>query len=235
MEVVWSRLSKRPPGSQPVTNVKVMESILLSKEKFYLYLHESLKHHGSPWKLRIANTTGGKWELLHELRTMSLYHVSWYVDVSSADFVTKHIVRDLPSGFDHWLVNASLPYLCINRSMNTVKRSTIQMCILCGSVMVVGSPIWMVIPYGWETLFPVFRPSLGRVHHHVAMGWEWQLPNTVRVILGMDSINQSSRQVHHNTVGEQTTTISCSNGLFLMGCGVVNNRPPWHLEIYRVI
>jgi hypothetical protein len=43
-----------------VTNVKLMKSILLSKEKLCLYIHESLEHHGSPWKLTIANTSGGE-------------------------------------------------------------------------------------------------------------------------------------------------------------------------------
>jgi hypothetical protein len=42
-----------------VTNVKRMKSILLSKEKLCPYIHESLEHHGSPWKLMIAITTGG--------------------------------------------------------------------------------------------------------------------------------------------------------------------------------
>jgi hypothetical protein len=43
----------------PVTNVKRMKSILLSKEKHCLYIHESLELHGTPWKLMIANTSGG--------------------------------------------------------------------------------------------------------------------------------------------------------------------------------
>jgi len=43
-----------------VTNVKRMKSILLSKEKLCLYIHESLEHHGSPWKLTIANASGGE-------------------------------------------------------------------------------------------------------------------------------------------------------------------------------
>jgi len=42
-----------------VTNVKRIKSIQLSKEKLCLYIHESLKHHESPWKLTIANTSGG--------------------------------------------------------------------------------------------------------------------------------------------------------------------------------
>jgi hypothetical protein len=42
-----------------VTNVKRMKSILLSKEKLCPYIHESLELHGSPWKLMIANTSGG--------------------------------------------------------------------------------------------------------------------------------------------------------------------------------
>ena len=42
-----------------VTNVKRIKSILLSKEKLCLYIHESLEIHGSPWKLMIANTSGG--------------------------------------------------------------------------------------------------------------------------------------------------------------------------------
>jgi len=42
-----------------VTNVKRIKSILLSKEKLCLYIHESLEHHGSPWKLMIVNTSGG--------------------------------------------------------------------------------------------------------------------------------------------------------------------------------
>jgi hypothetical protein len=42
-----------------VTNVKRTKSILLSKEKLCLYIHESLEHHGNPWKLMIANTGGG--------------------------------------------------------------------------------------------------------------------------------------------------------------------------------
>jgi hypothetical protein len=47
-------------SSVPVTNVKLMKSILLSKEKLCLYIHESLEHHGSPWKLTIANPSGGE-------------------------------------------------------------------------------------------------------------------------------------------------------------------------------
>jgi len=43
-----------------VTNVKLMKSILLTKEKLCLYIHESLEHHGSPWKLTIVNTSGGE-------------------------------------------------------------------------------------------------------------------------------------------------------------------------------
>ena len=42
-----------------VTNVKRIKSILLSKEKLCLYIHESLEHHGSLWKLTIAITSGG--------------------------------------------------------------------------------------------------------------------------------------------------------------------------------
>jgi len=42
-----------------VSNVKRMKSILLSKEKLCLYIHESLELHGSLWKLMIANTSGG--------------------------------------------------------------------------------------------------------------------------------------------------------------------------------
>jgi len=42
-----------------VTNVKRTRSILLSKEKLCLSIHESLEHHGSLWKLAIANTSGG--------------------------------------------------------------------------------------------------------------------------------------------------------------------------------
>ena len=42
-----------------VTNVQRTKSILLSKEKLCPYIHESLEHHGSPWKLTIANTSGG--------------------------------------------------------------------------------------------------------------------------------------------------------------------------------
>jgi hypothetical protein len=45
--------------TQYVTNVKRTKSILLSKEKLCLYIHESLEHHGSLWKLMIANTSGG--------------------------------------------------------------------------------------------------------------------------------------------------------------------------------
>jgi hypothetical protein len=42
-----------------VTNVQRTKSILLSKEKLCPYIHESLEHHRSPWKLTIANTSGG--------------------------------------------------------------------------------------------------------------------------------------------------------------------------------
>jgi len=45
--------------SENVTNVKRTKSILLSKEKLCLYIHESLELHGSLWKLAIANTSGG--------------------------------------------------------------------------------------------------------------------------------------------------------------------------------
>ena len=34
--------------------------ILLSKEKLCPYIHEILEHHGSSWKLTIANTSGGE-------------------------------------------------------------------------------------------------------------------------------------------------------------------------------
>ena len=37
-------------------NVRQMKSILLSKEKLCLYIHESLEHHGSLWKLTVSNT-----------------------------------------------------------------------------------------------------------------------------------------------------------------------------------
>jgi len=47
-------------GVFSVTNVKLIKSILLSKEKLCLYIHESLEHHGSPWKLTIANPRGGE-------------------------------------------------------------------------------------------------------------------------------------------------------------------------------
>jgi len=46
-------------ATRNVTNVKRMKSIVLSKEKLCLYIHESLELHGSPWKLMIANTSGG--------------------------------------------------------------------------------------------------------------------------------------------------------------------------------
>jgi hypothetical protein len=36
-----------------------MKSLLLSKEMLCPYIDESLKLHGSPWKLRIANTSSG--------------------------------------------------------------------------------------------------------------------------------------------------------------------------------
>ena len=45
---------------ESVTNVKLMKSILLTKEKLCLYIHESLEYYGSPWKLTIANTSGGE-------------------------------------------------------------------------------------------------------------------------------------------------------------------------------
>jgi len=55
-----------------VTNVKRMKSILLSKEKLCLYIHESLELHGSPWKLMIANTSGGgEGRLVDESTTVS--------------------------------------------------------------------------------------------------------------------------------------------------------------------
>jgi hypothetical protein len=37
-----------------------MKSILLPKEKLCPYIHESLELHGTPWKLMIANTSGGE-------------------------------------------------------------------------------------------------------------------------------------------------------------------------------
>jgi len=51
--------------------VKLIKSILLSKEKLCLSIHESLEHHGSPWKLTIANPSGGKGKLVDESTTMS--------------------------------------------------------------------------------------------------------------------------------------------------------------------
>jgi hypothetical protein len=36
-----------------------MKCILLSKEKLCPYIHEILEHHGGPWKLMIANISGG--------------------------------------------------------------------------------------------------------------------------------------------------------------------------------
>jgi hypothetical protein len=41
-----------------VIKEKLKRSILLSKEKLCLYIQESLEHHGGPWKLMIANTSG---------------------------------------------------------------------------------------------------------------------------------------------------------------------------------
>jgi hypothetical protein len=46
-----------------VTNVKQTKSILLSKEKLCPYVHESLEHHGSPWKLTVANTRRWRWRV----------------------------------------------------------------------------------------------------------------------------------------------------------------------------
>jgi hypothetical protein len=43
-----------------VTNVKRTKSILLSKGNLCLYIHESLERYGTPWKLTIANTSGGR-------------------------------------------------------------------------------------------------------------------------------------------------------------------------------
>jgi len=42
-----------------VTNVNRTKSILLCKEKLFLYIHEGLELHGSLWKLTIANASGG--------------------------------------------------------------------------------------------------------------------------------------------------------------------------------
>ena len=42
-----------------VTNVNWIKSLQLCKEKLCLYIHESLEHHECPWKLTIANTSGG--------------------------------------------------------------------------------------------------------------------------------------------------------------------------------
>ena len=39
--------------------MKRTKSILISKEKLCLYIHENMEHHGSPLKLTIANTSGG--------------------------------------------------------------------------------------------------------------------------------------------------------------------------------
>ena len=52
-------LSLHISSNSIVTNVKRTKSILLSKEKLCPYTHESLERHGSPWKLTIANTSGG--------------------------------------------------------------------------------------------------------------------------------------------------------------------------------
>jgi len=46
------------------------------------------------------------------------------------------------------------------------------------------------------------RPSLCRVRHQVAIGWGWQLLYRLRVILDLDSFNQSSQLVHHNNNGK---------------------------------
>jgi hypothetical protein len=43
-----------------VTNVKQIKFIQLSEEKLCPYIHESLELHGTPWKLMIANTSGGE-------------------------------------------------------------------------------------------------------------------------------------------------------------------------------
>jgi len=69
-----------------------MKSVLLSKEKLCPYIHESLELHGSPWKLMIANTSGGEGRLVDESTTMSLLPVSRYDDLSTRDILTDHRV-----------------------------------------------------------------------------------------------------------------------------------------------
>jgi hypothetical protein len=59
--------------------------------------------------------------------------------------------------------------------------------------------VWNVIAFGIILLtVRHVRPSLCRVRHHVAVGYGWQPLYRLRVILDLDSSNQSSRQVHHN-------------------------------------
>jgi len=73
---------------RPCYECKADEVFLLSKEKLCLYIHESLEHHGSPWKLMIANTGGGgERKLVDESTT-----VSQFGDLSAGDFLTDHIV-----------------------------------------------------------------------------------------------------------------------------------------------
>ena len=59
LDRIQSSFSSITISTSIVTNVKRTKSVLLSKEKLCLYIHESLEHHGGPWKLMIANTSVG--------------------------------------------------------------------------------------------------------------------------------------------------------------------------------
>jgi len=78
----------------------------------------------------------------------------WIFDPESR-IITRISLLDQPSRLVHQLVTIPLPDLHINRSITEILSMANTMCIIFGSIMVVGSLPLMVTPYRQETLFVV--------------------------------------------------------------------------------
>jgi len=69
--------------------------------------------------------------------------------------ITRISALDLPSRLVHQLVTSPVTDLYISRSTTAIRPTANTMCIILGSIMVIGSLLSMVTPYRQETLLLV--------------------------------------------------------------------------------
>jgi len=81
-------------------------------------------------------------------------NLRWTFDLES-QIITRISVLDLPSRLVYQFVTSPLPDLHIDRSTTAIWPTAKKMCIIFGSMMVVGYLLLVVTPYRQETLFLV--------------------------------------------------------------------------------